>query len=50
MILLVVDTQKLITTKELYAFDRFTTNVQRLIQEARKNKIEGNRLIRIFKR
>ena len=40
MILLVVDTQKLITTKALYAFERFTTNLQRLIQEARKNKIE----------
>jgi nicotinamidase-related amidase len=40
MILLVVDTQKLITKEELYEFDRFVSNVKEIIHEARANKIE----------
>ena len=40
MVLLVVDTQKLITGKHLYAFEQFEKNVQTIISEARKNKIE----------
>lgn len=40
MILLVVDTQKLIVNEKLYAFDVFVRNVKALIDEARKNKME----------
>lgn len=40
MILLIVDTQKLITTPDLYNFDLFTTNIEILLKEARKNNIE----------
>ncbi len=40
MILLVVDTQKLIVNEKLYAFDQFVSNVKTLISEARKNEIE----------
>lgn len=40
MVLLVVDTQKLITNKELYKFDTFVDNVKELIHEARANNIE----------
>lgn len=40
MILLVVDTQKLITNKGLYAFDTFVSNVKTLISLARANQIE----------
>lgn len=40
MVLLVIDTQKLITNESLYAFEHFTANVERLIQEARKNDVE----------
>ncbi len=40
MKLLVVDTQKLITTDKLYNFNRFKKNVKILINAARQNKIE----------
>lgn len=40
MVLLVIDTQKLITNEKLYEFERSTGNVQKLIREARKNHIE----------
>lgn len=40
MVLLVVDTQKLITTPQLYRFDQFVENVRLLIQKARENRIE----------
>jgi len=40
MILIVVDTQKLITNEELYEFDRFVANVEKIIHEARANNIE----------
>ncbi|MCV66588.1 cysteine hydrolase [Listeria monocytogenes] len=40
MILLVVDTQKLIMTNNLYNFDSLVPNIERLITNARKNKIE----------
>lgn len=40
MVLLVVDTQKLITTEALYQFDLFEANVKRLIDAARNNDVE----------
>jgi nicotinamidase-related amidase len=40
MVLLVVDTQKLITNEGLYEFHKFVANVKKLIQEARTNNIE----------
>lgn len=40
MVLLVVDTQKLITNEELYNFNGFVANVENLIDTARKNNIE----------
>ncbi len=40
MVLLVIDTQKLITNKKLYEFDMFVSNVKEIINEARKNGIE----------
>ena len=40
MTLLIIDTQKLITTPDLYAFDRFVSNVQALIRTARENGVE----------
>lgn len=40
MVLLVVDTQKLITNKDLYNFDLFVSNVKKLINTARGNNIE----------
>lgn len=40
MVLLVVDTQKLITNKNLYNFDVFERNVKKLIKQARINNIE----------
>jgi len=40
MVLLVVDTQKLIVNEKLYEFDKFVFNVKRLIHEARENNIE----------
>ena len=40
MILLVVDTQKLITNEKLYNFKIFVNNVKSLIQTARENHIE----------
>ncbi len=35
MVLLVVDTQKLITNEKLYKFDMFVSNVKKIIHEAR---------------
>lgn len=40
MVLLVVDTQKLITNEKLYKFDMFVSNVKEIIHEARANNIE----------
>lgn len=40
MILLVVDTQKLITNDQLYEFNLFISNVKELIRTARENNIE----------
>ncbi|MGL5379352.1 cysteine hydrolase family protein [Clostridium sp.] len=40
MVLLVIDTQKLITNNALYEFDRFVSNVKKLINNARENNIE----------
>ena len=40
MVLLVVDTQKLITNDKLYNFNAFVSNVEKIISEARKNDIE----------
>jgi nicotinamidase-related amidase len=40
MVLLVVDTQNLITNEKLYEFDMFVCNVKEIIHEARANNIE----------
>lgn len=40
MVLLVVDTQKLICNDKLYMFDRFVENVSKLIKSARENSVE----------
>lgn len=40
MVLLVIDTQKLITNDKLYEFDTFVSNVKKLINSARENNIE----------
>ena len=40
MVLLVIDTQKLITNEKLYKFDVFVSNIKKIIHEARKNNIE----------
>lgn len=40
MVLLVVDTQKLITTPDLYNFTEFEHNVKQLISTARQNSVE----------
>lgn len=40
MVLLVVDTQKLITNEKLYKYDMFVANVKEIIHEARANDIE----------
>ncbi len=40
MVLLVIDTQKLITNDKLYMFDRFTANVKSLIAAARASSAE----------
>lgn len=40
MVLLVVDTQKLITNENLYKFGEFKHNVKKLIAAARENNIE----------
>lgn len=40
MVLLVIDTQKLITNERLFEFNRFVTNVKELISKARENNIE----------
>lgn len=40
MVLLIVDTQKVITNNKLYNFDIFVSNVKELIKKARQNHIE----------
>jgi nicotinamidase-related amidase len=40
MVLLIVDAQDMIVTRELYQYDQFITNVKKLIETARKNQIE----------
>lgn len=40
MVLLVVDTQKLITDEKLFKFDSFVSNVKKVIATARENNIE----------
>lgn len=40
MVLLVVDTQKLITNEKLYKFEEFKSNIKNLISTARENGIE----------
>lgn len=40
MVLLIVDTQKLIVNEKLYKFDRFVSNVKELINKARTNRTE----------
>ncbi|MEF9951148.1 MAG: cysteine hydrolase family protein [Clostridium sp.] len=40
MVLLVIDTQKLITNKRLYKFDMFVSNIKKIIYAARSNNIE----------
>ena len=40
MVLLVIDTQNLIVTEKLYKFERFVSNIKKLICEARENRIE----------
>lgn len=40
MVLLIVDTQKLITNADLYNFEEFVSSIKKLMQAARKNNIE----------
>ena len=40
MVLLVIDTQKLITNEKLYMFHTFVSNVKEIINKARENNIE----------
>lgn len=40
MVLLIVDTQKLITNEKLYRFEALVTNIRTLIHTARQNDIE----------
>ncbi|MDU7147415.1 MAG: cysteine hydrolase family protein [Clostridium sp.] len=40
MVLLVIDTQKLIINENLYKFDTFVSNVKEIIKKARKSNIE----------
>lgn len=40
MVLLIIDAQRLIATKDLYLFDTFLSNVKELIRTARENAIE----------
>ncbi|MBU5225094.1 cysteine hydrolase [Clostridium senegalense] len=40
MVLLIIDTQKLITNEKLYKFDIFVSNVKKIINQARLNNIE----------
>ena len=40
MVLLVIDTQKIITNENLYNFDLFVSNVEKIIHTARQNNIE----------
>ena len=40
MVLLVVDTQKLLINNKLYNLESFITNIRRLINISRKNNIE----------
>lgn len=40
MVLLVIDTQRLITNEDLYNFNTFEVNVTTIIEEARNNNVE----------
>ncbi len=40
MVLLIIDTQKLITNESLYEFDTFVSGVKSLIKKARENDVE----------
>ena len=40
MVLLVVDTQKLLVNSKLYNFENFIINIKELIDTSRKNDIE----------
>ncbi len=40
MVLLVIDTQKLITNDNLYKFDLVKTNIKNIIENSRKNNVE----------
>lgn len=40
MVLLIVDTQEMIVTKELYQYEKFVNNVKTLLSVARKNNTE----------
>lgn len=40
MVLLIIDTQKLITNEKLYKFDIFVSNVKKIINQARLNNME----------
>lgn len=40
MVLLVVDTQKLLVNSELYNFENFVVNIRKLIDTSRRNNIE----------
>ncbi len=42
MILLVINTQKLITNENLYKFNEFVSNVEKIIATARQNNIVKN--------
>ena len=41
MVLLVVDTQKGIVDERLYAFEKFVSNIRKLIRTAREQGIRG---------
>lgn len=40
MILLIVDTQEMIVNRELYEYEKFVSNIKRLLCFARKNNVE----------
>ncbi|WP_010291806.1 cysteine hydrolase family protein [Clostridium senegalense] len=40
MVLLIIDTQKLIINEKLYKFDMFVSNVKKIINQARLNNVE----------
>ncbi|MGL4850314.1 MAG: hypothetical protein ACRC28_15595 [Clostridium sp.] len=40
MVLLVVDTQKLLVNEKLYNFEGFVSNIEALIEKSRENNIQ----------